>query len=262
MVNLFDRKLLRRNQARFLGDFAKYNFIYHEIADRIMENLFSLNRDFETALEISAKDQYLSDSIVKSGKVKQIFQTSLTQRLGDGDFADLVADDEFLPFKKESFDLVVSNLNLQHVNLVPQFLMQAKDLLKENGIFVASFFGEENLIDLKKAVLEAENSVYGGISPRISPVIDVKTAGMLLQKAGFRNPVSSLEIVEVEYEDLRKFLRDLKFMGQGNIMTLRSRKFAVRKFLDEILNNYAKISGLQGKGARVRFEIVVMIGWK
>ncbi len=259
MVNLlFDRKLLRQNRKRALKNFAQHNFLHHEIANRLVENIELQNCNFEKCLEISALDNSLVDYIAKTKKVKQIFQT----RMNFSKDCNIVADDEFLPFKNESFNLIISNLNLQHINLVPQFLMQVQNLLKKDGIFIASFFGEENLFDLRKAVFEAENEVFGGISPRIIPTIDVKNAAMLLQKAGFSNPISSLDIIEVEYENAKKLLSDVKNMAQGNILLKRSRKFATRKFLDEILNNYAKIAAIEGGLVKARFEIVTMIGWK
>ena len=38
-MTIFNRKLLRINQARIINNFADYNFIYHEIISRIKENI-------------------------------------------------------------------------------------------------------------------------------------------------------------------------------------------------------------------------------
>ena len=260
---LFDRRLLRQNKKRIAAKFHKHNFLHHEIADILFENIVVQNRDFENILEISPQDGYLTDSIIKNKKGKRIFASFFGKNGKKGsDFFHIIADDEFLPFKKESFDLIVSNLNLQHINLVPQFLLQSYDLLRKNGIFIASFFCEENLFDLKKAVFEAENAIFGQVSPRFIPTIDVKNAAMLLQKSGFINPISSLEAVDVEYDNTLKLLQDIKFMGQGNILLKRDKKFINRKFLDEILKNYVRIAGLQGAKVKAHFEIVIMIGNK
>lgn len=231
--------------------------MHNEIAQRIFESLdlYSLKK-FDKALEISAFDQFISNYIIKNQKVKEIFTTSFNKN-----FCDILADDENLPFKNDIFDLVITNLNLQHINLVKEFLLQTYKILRKDGIFIASFFGEQNLFELKKAVFDAENEIYGGISPRIIPAIDVKNAANLLQKAGFKNSVSSLEIIDVEYENPMNLLRDLKFMNLGNIMLKRSKKFANRKFLDEILKNYAKIAEINGK-IKARFEIIIVIGKK
>ncbi len=255
---LFDRKLLRVNQGRFSDQFHDHNFLHHEIAQIMADNILAMNRDFSDMVEISAKDNFLTNYITDNKKVKR----KITSSLNSANFSDVVFDDEEIPFKKESLDLVVSNLNMQHINKIPQFLMQVNASLKENGVFMASFFGEENLLDLKKATFEAESEILGGVSPRFIPVIDIQMAANLLAKAGFKDPISTLEKIDVTYERSMNILRDLKYMGQGNILNLKSRKFATAKFLDEILNKYAKIADNDDSGVNVRYEVIIVIGWK
>ena len=240
---LFDRKLLKQNQKRFAGVLCDHNFLYHEVANRIAQNLESLNRGFESALEIGARDSYLS-SLVNANEMTQI------------------GDAEELNFPAESFDLVLSNLNLHFINAVPQFLMQVKEVLKPGGIFIASFFGEENLSELAHVLYKAENEIYGGISPRMPPTIDVKTAANLLQKAGFQNAISDFDKIEVTYSNPKNLLKDLKFMGQGNILTKRSRRFFTKKFLQKILENYQALYAAPEGGIKATFEIVTIAGWK
>ena len=255
---LFDRKLLRQNQKRYENSFSNYSFLYHEIAQLIADEIASLSANFNNMIEISAKDDFLTNSIMKSQKVKQ----KLLSTLNKCDFSDIVYDEENIPLKKESFDLVVSNLNLQHINEVPKFLVQVHEILRKEGLFVMSFFGENNLLELKKAVFEAENKIFGGFSPRFIPVIDIKNAANLLQKAGFSDCVSMLHTINVDYSNPVNILKDLKFMGQGNILKLRSRNFATSKFLDEILKIYARIAKNEDSTLNVKYEIVIAMGWK
>ncbi len=253
MNEIFDRKLLQQNQARALPHLSQHNFLYHEIANRIVENLQSFSRDFENCLEIGPRDGYLSSLMAQEKNIKNISQV----------------EEESLPQQTESFDLIVSNLNLHHINFVPQFLLQIKSLLKPRGMFIASFFAEENLPELHKTIFEVESEIYNGISPRMIPTIDVKTAANLLQKAGFVHPISNLERVEVSYIDPLNLLKDLKMMGQGNIMRQRSRRFFTRGFLQKVLERYRqnyKGSGLgfenQPESVRATFEIVTIVGFK
>lgn len=240
---LFDRNLLTRNRARFAGAFPEHNFLFVEVANRIAENSQSLNREFESALEIGARDGYLS-SLIKAKKITQI------------------ADVEVLDFEKESFDLIVSNLNFHFINQIPQFLLQVKEALKPNGIFIASFFGEENLSELADILYKTENEIYAGISPRMPPTIDVKTAAALLHKAGFADPISDFEKIQVDYSDPKNLLKDLKIMGQGNIMSKRSRKFFTKKFLKKLLENYRQFYSNADSSVKATFEIITVTGWK
>ena len=106
--------------------------MHHEIANRIVDNISGLNisNKIASSLEIGAIDGYLSSQIDAQKKIVIDL--------------DLQADEEFLPSKDNSFDLVVSNLNMHLINEIPKFLIDVKNSLKEGGIFVASFFGEEN----------------------------------------------------------------------------------------------------------------------
>lgn len=258
---IFDRTLLRKNRARYVKNFADFNFLYVEVANKIVESLEFINRDFDAVLEIGARDGYLSKQIVEKKKVKTIVQTEIC------DFAvnernRTIADDELLPFKEESFDLIVSCLNFHHINMIPQFLLQVKSLLKPNGIFIVSFFGEENLSELAHVIFETESEIYGGISPRMSPTIEVKTAAHLIQKAGFNSPISDFEKIEVNYKDPMNLLRDLKMMGQGNVMVKRSRKFFTKGFLKKSLENYGQRYGEADGGVKAVFEVVTATGWK
>lgn len=236
---LFDRNLLRLNRARACKSFAQHNFMHHEVANRIAENVEFLNRNFENVLEIGAYDDYLRELVNKGGNY------------------DFHADEEVLSVKK-SYDLILSNLNFHYINQIPQFLLQIKEALNPNGVFIASFFGEENLSQLAHVLYETENEIYNGVSPRMPPTIDVKTAANLLAKAGFQNPISDFAKIEVEYEDPKNLLKDLKMMGQGNILVKRSRKFFTKEFLEKISKNYRKMY----PDGVATFEVVTVTGWK
>lgn len=242
---LFDRELLRQNKVRAQKNFSQACFLHHEIANRIAENVEFLNRDFENILEIGAMDNHLRELVNSKTKA---FET--------------LSDVENFTLNPQSFDLILSNLNLHFINQVPQFLLQVREALKPNGVFIASFFGEENLHELAHVLHQSENEIYAGISPRMPPTIDVKTAAHLLQKAGFRDPTSEFSKIEVDYSDPMTLLKDLKNMGQSNVLVKRSRRFMTKNFLNKILQNYRQMYPKAEGGVCATFEIVTITGWK
>ncbi len=295
---LFDRELLRQNCVRIQQGFVQHNFLHHEVANRIAENVEFLNRDFDSVLEIGAKDDYLLSLIQNKTYHKENVmlssacpepvegskhdsshcpescfdpstgsgqaELSMTSQMNSAKIPSYIShkDSEILSIKPNSFDLILSNLNLHFINEIPQFLLQIKQALKPDGIFIASFFGEENLRELAHVLHQSEIEIYGGISPRMPPTIDVKTAAALLQKAGFADPISEFAKIEVNYSDPMNLLKDLKFMGQGNILTKRSRRFFTKKFLAKILENYRKLYGTADNAVSATFEIITVTGWK
>ena len=98
----------------------------------------------------------------------------------------IVADEEALPFRDASLDLVVSALALQFVNDLPGALVQIRRALKPDGLFLAALLGGDTLIELRQAFGAAEAEIEGGISPHVAPFADVREMGALLQRAGLR----------------------------------------------------------------------------
>ncbi len=255
---LFNRELLKQNRNRVVDKFCEANFIHQETAEIITQTILDCKRNFDNILEIGARDRFLGRKIADLKNTKQLIQTDLAINF----CPDLVMDDEHLCFKERSFDLILSNLNLHFINDIPQNLVAIRKLLKPNGLFIASFFGEENLKELKAVFLEIEQEFYGGISPRIAPNIDVKTAGMLLQKAGFSDVVAEKHRFEVEYSYPKKLLSDLKNMGETNILNDRSRKFMSESFLFNLTNLYQKLYCRANNHSPATFEIIILTGWK
>jgi len=207
-------------------------------------------------LELSVFDNFLSQQINAEKKFCTFFGGKIN--LSN---LHVESDDEFLPFKNNIFDLVISNLNFHQINFIPQFLLQIKNILKPGGIFVASFFGEENLPELSDILLEVENKIYGGISPRLMPKIDIKTAANLLQKAGFVDSVSDLNRLELTYPNALSLLREIKMMGQGNFLLKKSKKFFTDNFLKEICQNYQRKYSNQA-GVIATFDVIIISGRK
>jgi NADH dehydrogenase [ubiquinone] 1 alpha subcomplex assembly factor 5 len=269
---LFDFRLFVNNQKRHLKKFPEYNFLYHEVADLIIENLLFHNRDFDEILEINSRDGYLSNSILELKQVKKLVKTNFVTDFFDLDqnqdakILKLAIDDNFLDFAnkklgEQKFDLIVSNLDFHYLNDISSFLIAVKLLLKKDGIFIASFFGQDNLLGLKKIFLQTESEIYGSVSPRFAPTIDVKTAAHLLQKAGFKNPISDIEKINISYQNPLALLNDIKFMGQANIMRGRSKKFISKRFLQEIIRRYREeFEDNQTSQVNADFEIITIIG--
>jgi NADH dehydrogenase [ubiquinone] 1 alpha subcomplex assembly factor 5 len=82
----------------------------------------------------------------------------------------LVVDEEHLPFEENSLDAVVSSLSLNWVNDLPGTLIQIKNSLKPDGVFIGAMFGGDTLFELRTSLQLAEVEREGGISPRISPM--------------------------------------------------------------------------------------------
>lgn len=158
--------------------------------------------------------------------------------------------------------LVLSLLNLQHVNDMQSVLAQMKACLKPDGFFLGALIGGQTLNELHFALTQAETEITGGLTPHIHPFIDVKTFGALLSYAGFALPVVDSDILTLRYASPLKLLADLRKMGATNVLNMRANKFLRRDILARACQIY--IENFSDSDGRVRatFEVLWVSGWQ
>ena len=241
---IFDRRLLRARLARAAA-IGPATFLLDRVADDIAERLSAVLRRFDIAADL--------------GTPTDAVRRAIADRVGA--IAAVVADEEALPFREASLDLVVSALVLQFVNDLPGTLIQVRRALKPDGLFLAAMIGGESLAELRAAFAEAEAEVEGGVSPRVAPFADLRDLGALLQRAGFALPVTDIDRITVRYASPLALMHDLRRMGAGNALTERRRTPLRRATLRRVLEVYAeRFSDPDGR-IRATFEIVWLSGW-
>ncbi|MBA0602792.1 hypothetical protein Gorai_002959, partial [Gossypium raimondii] len=128
----------------------------------------------------------------------------------------VVGDEEFLPIKESSVDLVISCLGLHWTNDLPGAMIQCKLALKPDGLFLAAILGGETLKELRIACTVAQMEREGGISPR------VRDAGNLLTRAGFALPGVDVDEYVVRYKSALDLIEHLRAMGETNALLQRT----------------------------------------
>jgi len=253
----FERGLVRRRRARGYnmgGD----NFLYGRYADDVAARVLDVNRNFEHVL------------ILGNADLGRLVAKKLGEKFGHIIFADhssnpagldLTCDEEALPFKPESFDLVINLLSLHGVNNVPQALAFMRRLLKPDGLFIASLFGGNTLGELRHVLYAAEDEVYGRVSPRVSSMIRLDQATALLSACGFTLPVADRDVVMVMYTKLTTLYTDLRRMGETNILSARATSSVSRKFFTKVAEIYRRDHGDDAGKYKVSFETLWLTGW-
>ena len=171
-----------------------------------------------------------------------------------------MADEEALPFGPARFDLVASVMALHWTNDLPGALIQARHILKPDGLFMAAMIGGESLAELRRCLIEAEAAITGGASPRVSPFVDGVDAGQLLQRAGFAMPVSDTDRLTVRYRSILDLMHDLRGMGEAAAFSSPSRPLR-RDVLLRAGEIYAARHGDVDGRLPARFDIVWLSGW-
>ena len=167
--------------------------------------------------------------------------------------------DEVIQPPANTIDLATSTLHLHFMNDIVGVLTQIKNSLTPDGFFIANFFGGECLKELNFCFQEAEKN---SISPRISPMIDARDAGALLQRTGFALPVVTSEKIEVTYEDAFHLMHHLRKIGETNSLLKQRKNFTTRSFLNRVNEIYKQnFSDDEGR-ITATFELITISGWK
>ncbi|MBL6762190.1 MAG: methyltransferase domain-containing protein [PS1 clade bacterium] len=257
---IFDRARLRRNRARRAAALAQYDFLLRRAADDLAGRIAVQNRHFETALCLGASGGVLREALNAQGggRIATLIEADISANLVPS--GGLVLDEEALPIKPQSLDLVVAAWGLHHVNDLPGALVQIRRALKPDGLFLAALPGGATLAPLRAAFLDAEAALMGGAQPHIHPFADLQDLAALMQRAGFALPVADSDMVAVRYQNPYRLLDDLRGMGEANILTTRPRRALRRDVLTRALAQFAATTQQAGK-AVAEFELCYLAGW-
>lgn len=253
---VFDRRLLRARRDRAAAGAARHDFLFDEAARDLAERVGGMRRRFALGLDLGCRDGAMARALGPGGRVGALVHADLSPAMAArAPRPALAADEEALPFREESFDLVVSALALHWVNDLPGALIQIRRVLAPGGAALLALFGAGTLTELRAGLASAEIAETGGAGARVAPLLDVRAAGALLQRAGFAMPVADEFAVPVRFADAARLLADLRGMGETNILAARPRaplrRGALARFLAAAPAPYV-----------CRFSIVVMTGWR
>ncbi len=264
-INVFDRALVRRRRDRAAATLGGNGFLFQEAAERLADRLEDVTRSFPVALDLGCRAGGLAATLGGRGGIERLVQCDLSPAMAraaaDNGRATLAADEEALPFARESFDLVMSALSLHWVNDLPGTLLQIRTVLKPDGLFLGAMLGGETLKELRAALMDAEIAEEDGASPRVSPFADVRDAGGLLQRAGFALPVVDVDRITVTYPDALSLMRELRAVGESNAVLARRRVLARRATLARAAVIYAERFAQEDGRLPATFEVIYLTAW-
>ena len=264
-ARIFDRTAVRRHRDRAAPLWHQHDFLAREVGSRLQDRLREIKRGFPMVLDLGCHGGELAASLRGEKGIETLVQCDLSpemaRRAAANGCATLVADEEVLPFRAASFDLALSCLSLHWVNDLPGALLQVRQALKPDGLFLAAIFGGDCLHELRVALMEAEVAVTGGLSPRVSPFAQTPDAGGLLQRAGFALPVVDVDEIVVTYADPIAAMRDLRGMGEANAVETRRREPMARAILAKAVEIHGQRFAAADGRVPVTFEVLYLTGW-
>ena len=235
---LFDRDLLALRRGRVRSKDAL--FLHEQGADLVQERLLDVNRRFTDICFVGWQGQFWAEMLGLDARV--------------------IADTETLDLEPESCDLIVHCLCLHWANDPVGQLIQMRRALRPDGLMIAVLFSGDTLHELRHALTQAEAEVLGGIRPHIAPMADLRGLGALLQRAGFALPVADNLRLDVSYGDVLGLMRDLRAMGETNILADRGPGYLRKDVMARMSEVYHR-DNADGDRLKATFELAFLTGW-
>ncbi|QRV72698.1 methyltransferase domain protein [Ceratobasidium sp. AG-Ba] len=275
---LFDRntKRMQKDRAalRDSGERSRtVDYVRDEVADRLIERVLDIKRHFPHILDLGAGSGHftkLLDQEIADRVTMLDMSAHSLNRDPDSEFplppARLNIDEETLlnTIPRNSQDAVMSCLGLHWVNDLPGVLIQIREALIPDGVFLGAMFGGDTLFELRTALQVAQIEREGGISPRVSPMTDTRDVSNLLGRAGFTLLTVDTDDVRVSYPSIWELMEDLRDMGESNAIVSR-KTFLKRDTLiaaDAIYKGRPPLHADEDGSIPATFQIIYMIGWK
>jgi len=215
-------------------------FLQELSRDEILERLEAVNRSFKKIAIVTGHPE--------------IWASSLSE-------ATIIPDEDILNLEVGAYDLVIHSIALHHCNDPIGQVVQCGRGLQPDGLFLASCFGGQTLAELRATLSVAETNLRGGLSPRVSPMAEIRELGAVLQRAGLALPVVDSLKIPTSYHDLYHLMRDLRAMGETNIMTARVTSLTARTLFERTQKIYAEeYSNPMGR-LNCTFELIFLSGW-
>ncbi|MFD2647514.1 methyltransferase domain-containing protein [Devosia albogilva] len=244
---LFDPTLVQRHLARRR---ASGSFVFDLVVEDLADRLGTLVREFPRAAIIGPDLELLPETGATASHPIRFER-----------YAAFAGDDEVPDMAEGTYNLIVSLLHLQAVNDVPGYLARLRSKLEPDGLLMVATIGGESLTELREAFLSADAMVLGGAAARVAPMLQVREAGSLLQRAGLALPVADVETHVVRYSTPFALMAELKALGAANPLADRPRRLATATLLIAAANAYQAHDADPDGRVRATLEIVWLAGW-
>jgi malonyl-CoA O-methyltransferase len=264
-----DKKRVRRAFSRQAGLYEQSADLQRESAERLDFTLSLGEAAPGMVLDIGSGTGFLTSLAAKRWPDAQIFCCDMAhgmnlvarEKLEGCNARVLTGDAEELPYRDNSFDMVISNLAYQWVNSFPKAFREVMRTLRPGGEFVLATFGRRTLQELREAYTEAYLDLKGAEPRHFHRFPAVHHLGDGLAKLGFEDATVNVDRIREFYSTPVELLRSLKNIGAGNAVNDPSTGAASRKVLRRMEEIYSRRFS-EGGEIYATFEILFARGVK
>ncbi|MFT7433645.1 MAG: NADH dehydrogenase [ubiquinone] 1 alpha subcomplex assembly factor 5 [Alphaproteobacteria bacterium] len=256
---LFPPFAVQNSYKKAAPNYNAHSAITVEIAKRLADRLHDSKHTFDKIVDLGAGTGALEKIIMAELKPSLFVSADFSKPMleqANGHKILLNAEDE-LPFKNQTFDLVISNLMLPWVNDVAKCLHMSGKVLKEDGLLLASTLGVESFKEFRYAF---EKAGLGG--NHIIPLPDIQSVGDVLQRRGFALPVIDRDIITLSYPSFKAIYSDIQNLGAKNLNPQRRSTPIGKEAWAKMEEIYRKNFSLEDGSLSLTLEVIYLHGWR
>jgi len=276
---VFDRraKLYQQERAAASPDVHTFDFLKDEVGYRVADRVLDVSKKMEVGVDIGSGRgwvlRYLTNHSLTRVTGIDISETMINSAPEPENVISeklvMDVDGEDLPFTDNSVDVVTSCLALHWINDLPRLFGEVNRILKPDGVFIGAMFGGQTLMELRSSLQLAEIERHGGFSPHVSPFVEARDLGGLLNSHNFTLLTIDTDELTVSYPSVFPLFRDLKGMAENNAAVNR-KLHLTRETLFAANAIYADLYGQTRQGENnsietvlpATFQVYYWIGWK
>lgn len=241
MENIADLKNFNPNQILHLG--SKNNYMANALSNQFCNaqiHCVNHTKSIQYALNLQSNSNIHSNTFnVSAPNWLQTMQKLSNRREG-------------------YFNLIVAPMCLHNLNNINEIIQCIAKMLTKDGILMFNTFGENNLKELKEALLKAEESIFAAVSPRVNPTITMQNVASLVKNAGLQNIVCDRDEISTTHNSVISLCKMLKNTGENNILTQKNTKMFSRELFNQCAANYTTHQSKANKTGKITatFDII------
>lgn len=239
-TDLFNTTLLAKR--RFDAKQIFKSDVFRLIAQRLCARLDLLKVPFHNALDLSPYQTPGLDPFLKTQRpqlqIQRFYDENLTSKQQMARCETALSETPF--FGDKTFDLILSPLDLHWSNRPAAYLSAIHQALKPGGLFIASFWGGNTLIELRHVLGELDFAHSGHITQRIIPMMRLQDAASLLYQLPFHLPVADHDTLTFCYQSIKSLCRHLQETGEGNALMQAHQPVGQKDFWQKAEAHYRK----------------------
>lgn len=267
---LLDKRHIRRAFDRAAETYDAAAALQHEVAGRMLERLSLFRQTPRIVLDAGSGTGFAATALSRHFPRASILELDLSPAMlrksrdrgprwlrylpmANRRFH-LCADNERMPLRDKSIDLLWSNLSFQWSSDLERVLRETKRVLRPEGLLMFSTFGPDTLRELREAFAVKDAGIH------VNRFIDMHDIGDMLVGCGYADPVMDMENFTLTYSSVRDLVRELKMIGAHNVNHGRRKSLSGPKAWNDVVTRYERLRNTQDR-LPATFEVVYGHAW-